>query len=452
MALRSDDIHLVGVVPDGLVDVSESGDGNVDIRRDRELVERCQAGDATAFDVLYRRYHRRLFRFCLQRLRDQHEAEDAAQEAFAKAWRALPNFAGERRFYPWLTVIAANQCVDIQRRRRRQTPVDDAQLQAADVAHDDAEDALVRQADAQMVSAAFAKLSSRHQRVLGLREGSGWSYQAIAEHEGVGVAAVETLLWRARQALKREFAVMAGPESRVGGFIALVLALPRRLVARVAVPLRHAAAVGQHMVVGEEPAASYVPQMAVATGAVAVAVGTALMLSGAAARPQVPVRPVVAVPSHASPTAGSTTGTHTVPPSSTAGAGGTATPLRPATSPVPPSSGPSPAPASGTGSGPGTSSGLSNTLNSTSSGLSNTLNSTSSGLSNTLNSTSSGLSNTLNSTSSGLSNTLNSTSSGLSNTLNSTSSGLSNTLNSTSSGLSNTLDSTSSGLLGSTSG
>ena len=425
MALRSDDIHLFGGVPDDLVDVSEPGDGNVDIRRDRELVERCQAGDATAFDVLYRRYHRRLFRFCLQRLRDQHEAEDAAQEAFAKAWRALPNFAGERRFYPWLTVIAANQCVDIQRRRRRQTPVDDAQLQAADIAHDDAEDALVRQVDAQLVSAAFARLSSRHQRVLGLREGSGWSYQAIAEHEGVGVAAVETLLWRARQALKREFAMISGPESRVGGFIALVLALPRRLVARVAVPLRHAAAVGQHMVGSEEPAASYVPQMAVATGAVAVAVGTALMLSGAAARPPVPVRPVVAVPSHASPTAGSTMGTHTVPPSPSAGAGGASTPPHPATSPVPPSlSRPYPAPASGAGSGPGTSSGLSNTLGGTSSGLSNTLNSTSSGLSNTLNSAGSGLSNTLNSTSSGLSNTLNSTSSGLSNTLSGTNSGL----------------------------
>ena len=424
VALRSDDIHLVGVASDDLVDISEPGDGNVDIRRDRELVERCQAGDATAFDVLYRRYHRRLFRFCLQRLRDQHEAEDAAQEAFAKAWRALPNFAGERRFYPWLTVIAANQCVDIQRRRRRLTPVDDAQLQAADIAHDDAEDALVRQADAQLVSAAFAKLSSRHQRVLGLREGSGWSYQAIAEHEGVGIAAVETLLWRARQALKREFAMMSGPESRVGGFIALVLALPRRLVARVAVPLRHAASVGQHMAGGEEPAASYVPQMAVATGAVAVAVGTALMLSGAAARPPVPVRPVVAVPSHASPATGSATGTHTVAPSPATGTGGATTPLHPATSSVPPSSGLSPAPASSTGPGPGTSSGLSNTLNSAGSGLSNTLSGTSSGLSNTLSGTSSGLSNTLSGTSSGLSNTLNSAGSGLSNTLSGTSSAL----------------------------
>ena len=66
----------------------------VDLDRDRILVERCQAGDAGAFGSLYARYYERLLRFCLRRLHDRHEAEDAAQEAFARAWKALPNFAG----------------------------------------------------------------------------------------------------------------------------------------------------------------------------------------------------------------------------------------------------------------------------------------------------------------------------------------------------------------------
>ena len=377
MALRSDDVRLIGGVPDDQVDVNDIHNSDVDIRRDRELVERCQAGDAAAFDALYRRYHRRLFRFCLQRLRDPHEAEDAAQEAFAKAWRALPTFAGERRFYPWLSVIAANVCVDIQRRRQRLTPVDDAHLQMADVAHDDAEDAVVRAVEAQIVTEAFAKLSSRHQRVLGLREGSGWSYQAIADHEGVGVAAVETLLWRARQALKREFASLAGPETRVGAFVALLTVLPRRLVARLAAPLRHLASATRHVGSGDEPLGRFLPQAAVATGALAVAVGTIVMIPGSPNHPLPPAR-------HLAPPAARTEAPRTppaatvpasrAPASSPPGGGGAGGTVAPAT-PTPPLSGQAPV-------GPprSTSSGLSNTLNSTSSGLSNTLSGTNSGL------------------------------------------------------------------------
>jgi RNA polymerase sigma-70 factor (ECF subfamily) len=73
-------------------------DGTVDLARDRDLVERCQGGDRSAFEELYHRYHRRLFHFCLRRLHEPYEAEDAVQESFAKAWRAMPRFGGERRF------------------------------------------------------------------------------------------------------------------------------------------------------------------------------------------------------------------------------------------------------------------------------------------------------------------------------------------------------------------
>ena len=104
---------------------------DVDLDRDRALVERCQAGDSAAFGNLYARYYERLLRFCLRRLNDRHEAEDAAQEAFARAWKALPRFAGERRFYPWLTVIAGNICTDMLRRRSRSTPTDDMELTRA---------------------------------------------------------------------------------------------------------------------------------------------------------------------------------------------------------------------------------------------------------------------------------------------------------------------------------
>lgn len=204
---------------------------------------RAQGGDRSAFDDLYLRYYRRLYRFCLRRLHDAHEAEDVAQEAFARAWRALPTFGGDRRFYPWLSVIASHLCTDVLRRRNRSTPV--AEFHQSNVAstEDGGEELMIAAVDSDLVARAFTRLSDRHQRILNLREGSGWSYQRIADHEGVGITAVETLLWRARQALKREFASLAGAESRMaawlGGLVSLaslrrLVGLPRHLLRKVA--------------------------------------------------------------------------------------------------------------------------------------------------------------------------------------------------------------------------
>lgn len=221
----------------------QSLDDDVDLARDRVLVTRAQNGDRTAFDDLYMRYYRRLYRFCLRRLHDQHEAEDVAQEAFARAWRALPSFAGDRRFYPWLSVIASHLCTDVLRRRNRSTPV--AEFHQGNVAstEDGGEELMIAAVDSALVAQAFTRLSDRHQRILHLREGSGWSYQRIADHEGVGITAVETLLWRARQALKREFASLAGAEGRMAGILGGIfsvatlrklLSLPNRTAKRMA--------------------------------------------------------------------------------------------------------------------------------------------------------------------------------------------------------------------------
>ena len=186
------------------------------------LVERCQAGDSAAFGNLYARYYERLLRFCLRRLNDRHEAEDAAQEAFARAWKALPRFAGERRFYPWLTVIAGNICTDMLRRRSRSTPTDDMELTAQHpvgvVGEDTSEELVLAAVDGELVNRALDRLSTRHRHVLAMREGSGWTYQQIADHEGVEIGTIETLLWRARQALKREFAAVSESEGGTGRF------------------------------------------------------------------------------------------------------------------------------------------------------------------------------------------------------------------------------------------
>ena len=197
-----------------LHDESATGRGEVDLDRDRILVARSQAGDGSAFAELYTCYHDRLQRFCDRRLHDREEAADVTQEAFTRAWRALPSFAGERRFYPWLTVIAGNLCTDLLRQRARSRPTEELdRLRPRDhepAAGESTEDSVMAAVDGELVVRALGKLSDRHRRVLTLREGAGLTYQEIATHEGVEITTVETLLWRARQALKREYAALIG--------------------------------------------------------------------------------------------------------------------------------------------------------------------------------------------------------------------------------------------------
>lgn len=224
----------------------EGLDGDVDLERDRELVERAQSGDRSAFDDLYRRYRQRLYRFCLRRLHDAHEAEDVTQEAFSRAWRALSTFDGARSFYPWLSVIAAHLCTDVFRKGYRSTPVAEFHQRNVASTEDDAEELVLRAVDTDLVAKAFERLSERHKRVLRLREGSEWSYQQIADHEGLATTAVETLLWRARQALKREFVTLARAEDRIGAWIgaAVSLAVLRRLLRAPLHALRRATSLG----------------------------------------------------------------------------------------------------------------------------------------------------------------------------------------------------------------
>jgi RNA polymerase sigma-70 factor, ECF subfamily len=208
---------------------------DVDLERDRALVERCQRGDSAAFANLYARYYERLLRFCLRRLSDRHEAEDATQEAFARAWKALPNFAGERRFYPWLTVIAGNICTDALRRRSRSTPTEDLELGAAQpvgvATSATSDEMLLAAVDGELVHQAMDRLSVRHRHVLDMREGSGWTYQQMADHDGVEIGTIETVLWRARQALKREFTVLSESKGAFAGvFIGLGACMRRGLL------------------------------------------------------------------------------------------------------------------------------------------------------------------------------------------------------------------------------
>jgi RNA polymerase sigma-70 factor (ECF subfamily) len=182
--------------------------GTVDLVRDRALVERYQSGDESAFDELYRRYFDRLRQYCVRRVGDTHVAEELAQESFLKALRAMPRFSGERRFYPWMTVIAQRLCIDHHRRAARTEPAPELDAGSVEADHDD----LFAEVDHAYLATAVGRLAPRHRQVLELRESQGWSYQQIATSLSVPVTTVEALLHRARKALRREFLAVTGQE------------------------------------------------------------------------------------------------------------------------------------------------------------------------------------------------------------------------------------------------
>jgi RNA polymerase sigma-70 factor (ECF subfamily) len=90
----------------------------LDLLDDQELVARTQNGDTAAFDAIMRKYQEKIYHLMYQRVRDRETAKDLCQEAFLKAWQALPKFEGRAAFYNWLYRIAVNCSIDFLRRQK----------------------------------------------------------------------------------------------------------------------------------------------------------------------------------------------------------------------------------------------------------------------------------------------------------------------------------------------
>jgi RNA polymerase sigma-70 factor (ECF subfamily) len=227
------------------------------------LVELFQSGDSRAFEDLYARYFQRIYRYCLKRVGDPHEAEEIAQEAFTRAYCAMPRLEGERRFYPWLTVIASRLCVDTHRRRGRTTPTAEVELGVMDGGQED----ILEEADRELLAQALDRVTPRHREVLRLREEEGLSYDQIAQRLGVRLGTIEALLFRARRALRREFHNLAGADSRLAGLPVIgwilrhLLDSRSRLVelAGQAAPLAAAGAMSVAIVVGGAVGSNHTP-------------------------------------------------------------------------------------------------------------------------------------------------------------------------------------------------
>ena len=176
---------------------------------DKELVRRVQAGDRSAFDLLFLRYQHKIHGLVGRYLRRPEEVEDVVQEAFIKAYRALPRFRGQSAFYTWLYRIAVNAAKNhlvSAARKPIGVELDGDSANQGDVAEalrdeDDPEGAL-RQAELQAaVVDAIEALPDDLRLALTLREFDGLSYAQIAEIMECPVGTVRSRIFRARESV-----------------------------------------------------------------------------------------------------------------------------------------------------------------------------------------------------------------------------------------------------------
>jgi RNA polymerase sigma-70 factor, ECF subfamily len=177
---------------------------------DQQLVERAQRGDKHAFELLVVKYQRRLGRLISRFVRDAAEAEDVTQEAFIKAYRALPSFRGESAFYTWLYRIGINTAKNYLVSRGRRAPTStqfDAEesedFEGAELLQDvnTPENELMSKQVAGVVNASLLQLPEDLRTALTLREIEGLSYEEIAEIMSCPIGTVRSRIFRAREAI-----------------------------------------------------------------------------------------------------------------------------------------------------------------------------------------------------------------------------------------------------------
>jgi len=180
---------------------------------DLGLVRRVQRGERGAYDLLVLKYQHKVVKLVMRYMRDPADAEDVAQEAFIKAYRALPQFRGDSAFYTWLYRIAINTAKNALAARDRNPVAYDLDLQG----NDESTDMVARLKDPETpeglalteeirttVNAAIGALPEDLRTAIVLRELEGMSYEEIATAMDCPVGTVRSRIFRAREAIDRQ--------------------------------------------------------------------------------------------------------------------------------------------------------------------------------------------------------------------------------------------------------
>ena len=186
---------------------------------DRQLVARAQRGDKRAFELLVEKYQRKLARLLSRFIRDPAEVEDVAQEAFIKAYRALPAFRGDSAFYTWLYRIgintAKNYLMAMGRRAPTSTEVEADEAEGFDEGEqlrdiNTPESVLLSKEIAETVNSTIEKLPEELRTAIQLREIEGMSYEDIARVMDCPIGTVRSRIFRAREAIAEQLRPLLG--------------------------------------------------------------------------------------------------------------------------------------------------------------------------------------------------------------------------------------------------
>jgi RNA polymerase sigma-70 factor (ECF subfamily) len=189
-----------------------------ELNTDQALVERVQQGDKRAFDLLVRKYQHKIVHLVTRYLHDPVEALDVAQEAFIKAYRALPSFRGDSAFYTWLYRIAINTAKNHLVAQSRRPPADDIDAQDAEQFGGETglkdyatpERLLMRDEIERTITAAIEALPDELRTAITLRELEGLSYEEIAQAMECPIGTVRSRIFRAREAIEARLAPLLG--------------------------------------------------------------------------------------------------------------------------------------------------------------------------------------------------------------------------------------------------
>ncbi|TKB55305.1 RNA polymerase sigma factor RpoE [Ferrimonas aestuarii] len=178
---------------------------------DQQLVERIQQGDKQAFNLLVMKYQHKVANLISRYVKNQGDVADVAQEAFIKAYRALPNFRGESAFYTWLYRIAVNTAKNYLVSQGRRPPASDVDAEEAEFydgadalrEHASPERQLLSDEIKQVVFSTIESLPEELRVAITLRELEGMSYDEIATVMECPVGTVRSRIFRAREAIDK---------------------------------------------------------------------------------------------------------------------------------------------------------------------------------------------------------------------------------------------------------